>query len=117
MVQKAHHLAGGVVNIDGAFQYEEIGVQDRFFQRRQVFIVRAVGQIRFETAVAAAAGVVKVPGQKKLLHLAAHLFRQLSGHHAGAPLMVLAVNNGDLHRLSPPFQQGDARAGQGQCPE
>ena len=26
MVQKAHHLAGGVVNIDGAFQYKEIGV-------------------------------------------------------------------------------------------
>ena len=99
VVQKAHHLACGMIYIDGACQYQQVGLQNGFFQRLQLLVVRAVGQVRFEAGIAAAAGPVKIPGQKEFPGLAAHLPGKLSCHHAGASLMVLSVDDDDLHAL------------------
>ena len=97
MVEEAHHLPRGVVDVDRAVQNHQLRLQNGLGQGLQLLIMGAMAQLRLKAGEAAQTGPVKVPGQEEFPHFSAHLPGQLPGGGAGAAHMVLPVNDHDFH--------------------
>ena len=97
VVEKAHHLARGVIDIHGAVQDQQVRFQNSRNQRFQLLTVGAAGQVCLETSKAAKTGLIKIPGQKEFLNFAVQLIGQFPSHHAGTACMVLPVDQCYFH--------------------
>ena len=107
VIQQAHYLPGGMVNIHRTVQNDDICFQQSICQRLQLLEMRTVLQGCLETGITPAAGLVKVLRQKEFrdcslfLHALLYFFHQFPGNHAGTPPMGLSVNHRELHVFSP----------------
>ena len=72
-----------------------------FFVAKDLESGETVGHICLEAAPTAETRFIEVTGQKELFDLAAHFFRQFPGNHVGTALVVLPIDDDDLHLSAP----------------
>ena len=100
VIEQAHHLTRGMININRAFKYQQIGVENRLSYRFKLFEVRTFGKLGIKTGVTAHAGFIKIPRQKEFFDFSADFTGKLSCRHAGASLMALSVNYQNFHNIN-----------------
>ena len=102
VVEKGHHLAGGVKHVDGACQNDQVCPIHCICKLLQFPIVGAMGQFGPKTGPTANTGFVKIPGQEEFCNFSAHLFSKLPRHKVCAAFVILTADDDDIHVCCPP---------------